>query len=442
MAAAAAEIPEALVRLEQLSHFYGKGKLRKQVLHEIDLEIRAGEIVILTGPSGSGKTTALTLIGALRSAQEGRLSVLGHDLRGARDDELVKVRRGIGYIFQAHNLLAALTVGQNVELALALHPIPRKEIRECTRAILEAVGLGDKVDAFPDALSEGQKQRVAIARALVARPQLILADEPTATLDRESGRDVVALMQSLAKERGAAVVLVTHDNRILDVADRIVHLEDGRLSSFTEAVSSNTERMMGLLAESQRKGEMLRLVDEMHPDAFLQLLENVTHEAANFVRVTELAGREAFESMLEQVLEVFTHKIVQVLGAERGSLLLLDEEKSELWSKVTTDEGSFEIRIPRDAGIAGVVAASGESLSVPDAYADPRFHPDVDKESGFRTRCILAVPLLLADGSVFGVAELLNKEGGEVFDDRDLQRFETLIGSLGSILDSWVRLRT
>ena len=315
MAAAATEIPEPLVRLEQLSHFYGKGELRKQVLHEIDLEIRVGEIVILTGPSGSGKTTALTLIGALRSAQEGRLSVLGHDLRAARDNELVKVRRGIGYIFQAHNLLAALTVRQNVELPLALHATSRKEIRERTRAILDAVDLGDKVDAFPDTLSGGQKQRVAVARALVARPQLILADEPTATLDRESGRDVVALMQSLAKERGAAVVLVTHDNRILDVADRIVHLEDGRLSSFTEAVSSNTERMMGLLAESQRKGEMLRQVHDMGPDAFRRLLEDVTQEAADFARVTELAGREAFESMLEQVLEVFTHKIVQVLGA-------------------------------------------------------------------------------------------------------------------------------
>jgi putative ABC transport system ATP-binding protein len=439
--AAPSEPQESVVRLDNLSHYYGKGELRKQVLYDIDLEIRAGEIVILTGPSGSGKTTALTLIGALRSAQEGGVRVLGHDLRGSSAEDLVKVRRGIGYIFQDHHLLEALTAGQNVALALGLHGVPRKELRERTQAILEAVGLGDKVDAHPDSLSGGQKQRVAIARALVAGPQLILADEPTASLDSKSGRYVVALMQSLAREQGVAVVLVTHDNRILDVADRIVHLEDGRLSSFTEAVSSNTEKMMGLLAESHRKGELLRRVEGMQPDAFMLLLEDVTREAADFVRVTEFAGRDAFESMLEQVLEAFTHKIVQLLAAERGSLLLLDEERDELWSKVTTDEGPVEIRIPRDVGIAGAVLASGQSLNVPDAHADPRFYPDVDKETGFHTRCILAVPLRRKDGSVFGLAELLNKQDGGIFDDRDLRHFESLIGSMGSILDAWLTLR-
>lgn len=445
--AAASSVPdapadEAPVRIEALDHFYGKGALRKQVLYGIDLEIAAGEIVILTGPSGSGKTTALTLIGALRSAQEGSLKVLGHELRGASDADLVRVRRRIGYIFQHHNLLEALSAGQNVQLSLGLgERVSRAEARERTEAILDAVGLGDKVDAAPRSLSGGQKQRVAIARALVAAPQMILADEPTASLDRRSGREVVALMQSLAKEQGVTVVLVTHDNRILDVADRIVHLEDGRLTSFADAVSSNTQQMMGLLAESNRKGELRRRVQDMHAEDFRTMLEEVTKEAEEFVRITERSSQDAFESMLEQALDAFTHKIVEVLGAERGSLFLLDERSDELWSMVTTDEGLLEIRIPRDAGIAGAVASSGVSLNIPDAYEDPRFHRDVDLESGFRTRAILAVPLRDGDGKVFGVAELLNKLGGGPFQASDERRFQELSSSMSVILSSWSKLR-
>ena len=431
----------APVRIEALNHFYGSGAVRKQVLYDLHLEIGAGEIVILTGPSGSGKTTALTLIGALRSAQEGSLRVLGHELRDASDRALVQVRRNIGYIFQYHNLLEALTAGQNIELSLAINEdLSRQATRERVREILESVRLGDKYDSKPGELSGGQKQRVAIARALVGRPQLILADEPTASLDKTSGRDVVALMQELARKQGVAVVLVTHDNRILDVADRIVHLEDGRLSSFAEAVSSNAERMMGLLAESNRKGGLRKRFAELDTQGFIGMLEEVTHEAEEFVRVTDSASREAFESMLEQALEGFTHKLVEVLGAERGSLLLLDEERGQLWSKVTTDEGHLEIRIPSDAGIAGAVVSSGESAHIRDAYEDPRFHPGVDDETGFRTRNILAVPLRDAEGRVFGVAELLNKLGGAAFDTEDERRFEQLTASMSVLLDSWNKL--
>ena len=432
---------EAPVRIEKLDHFYGSGALRKQVLHQLDLIIEAGEIVILTGPSGSGKTTALTLIGALRSAQEGSLRILGQELRGASVQRLVEVRRHIGYIFQHHNLLEALTAGQNVELALGLHSgLSRQETRDRVEAMLDAVGLGDKVQARPSELSGGQKQRVAIARALAGRPRMILADEPTASLDRESGRNAVSMMQRLAREEGVTVVLVTHDNRILDVADRIVHLEDGRLTSFADAVSSNTQQMMGLLAANNRKHELVDRVRDMRPDAFNDLLAEVTREAEDFVRVTEASSRDAFESMLEQALEIFTHKIVGVLGAERGSLLLLDAERGELWSKVTTDEGSFEIRIPRDSGIAGAVVTEGAPQNVPDAYADPRFNPEVDRESGVTTRNLLAVPLRDAAGEVFGVAEILNKLEGEAFDDDDLRRFEELVASMSLILASWNQL--
>ncbi len=440
--AVAEAVEDVPVRLENLNHFYGKGSLRRQVLFDINLEIGQGEIVILTGPSGSGKTTALTLIGALRSAQEGSLRVLGQELRNASDATLTQVRRQIGYIFQHHNLLGALSAGQNVQLSLGLLERPsRAEARTRTEAMLEAVGLGDQVDASPGSLSGGQKQRVAIARALVANPRMILADEPTASLDRRSGRDVVALMQRLAKEQGVTVVLVTHDNRILDVADRIVHLEDGRLTSFTDAVSSNTQQMMGLLAESNRKGQLLRRVEDMQAEAFTTMLEKVTREAEEFVRITEKSSRDAVESMLEQSLDAFNQKIVQIMGAEHGTLFLLDEQCGELWSKTSTDVGPHEIRIPRDVGIAGAVVSSGVGLNIPDAYRDPRFYRGVDERTGFRTRSILAVPLRTAAGEVFGVAELLNKLSGGAFDEGDRRRFEALTASMSAILRSWSRLR-
>ncbi len=440
---AAPALEEAPVRLENLNHFFGRGELRRQVLFDINLEIGAGEIVILTGPSGSGKTTALTLIGALRSAQEGSLRVLGRELRKASDKTLTQVRRQIGYIFQHHNLLESLSAGQNVQMSLALHDRQsRAETRRRVESILDAVGLGDKIDAHPGELSGGQKQRVAIARALVSRPRLILADEPTASLDKKSGRDAVSLMQQLAKEQGVSVVLVTHDNRILDIADRIVHLEDGQLTSFADAVTSSTQQMMGLLADSNRKGDLLRQIHSMPADAFSVLLEQVTRESQEFLRITELSSRDAFESMLEQVLEAFTEKIVDLLDAERGTLFLRDEKSGELWSKVATGaEGELlEIRVAEGSGIAGAVAASGEILNIPDAYADPRFDRSVDDRSGFRTRSILCLPLESAEGRNLGVAQILNKRGGGSFGESDERRFREFLASMTIILESWWRM--
>ncbi|MCU0517373.1 MAG: DevA family ABC transporter ATP-binding protein [Oscillatoria sp. Prado101] len=223
---------EPVIAMANLNHYFGAGSLQKQVLFDINLEIYPGEIVIMTGPSGSGKTTLLTLLGGLRSAQEGSLKVTGQELCGAGKNQLVRVRRNIGYIFQAHNLLKSLTARQNVQMSLELHDdIPQRDMSARASAMLEAVGLGNRTDYYPENLSGGQKQRVAIARALVSHPKVVLADEPTAALDSKSGRDVVNLMQKLAKEQGCTILLVTHDNRILDVADRIVHMEDGRLSS-------------------------------------------------------------------------------------------------------------------------------------------------------------------------------------------------------------------
>ncbi|MEH1776535.1 DevA family ABC transporter ATP-binding protein [Nostoc sp.] len=219
-----------IVTIENLNHYFGEKKIRSQVLFDINFNIKYGEIVIMTGPSGSGKTTLLTLIGGLRSVQEGSLKFIGQELSGASNQQLVKVRRHIGYIFQAHNLLDFLTARQNVQMSLELHKnIPESEARSKSEAILNAVKLENRVNYYPSDLSGGQKQRVAIARALVSHPKLVLADEPTAALDSKTGRDVVTLMQKLAKDQNCAILMVTHDNRILDIADRIIHMEDGYL---------------------------------------------------------------------------------------------------------------------------------------------------------------------------------------------------------------------
>ncbi|MDB9476120.1 DevA family ABC transporter ATP-binding protein [Dolichospermum circinale] len=229
-----------VITIKNINHYYGKGSLRKQILFDINLEIYAGEIVIMTGPSGSGKTTLLSLIGGLRSVQEGSLKFLGEELCGASQRKLVKMRRHIGYIFQAHNLLGFLTARQNVQMAVELnHSISQSAAISQSETMLKSVGLQERINYYPDNLSGGQKQRIAIARALVNHPPLVLADEPTAALDKQSGRDVVEIMQRLAKDQGTAILLVTHDNRILDIADRIVEMEDGLLTRDTQNVLLN-----------------------------------------------------------------------------------------------------------------------------------------------------------------------------------------------------------
>lgn len=223
---------EFAIRTRLLNFSFGEGELQKQILFDISFDVAPGEVVLLTGPSGSGKTTLLTLIGGLRRVRSGELTVLSHALHQSTLAELVLVRRNIGFIFQQHNLLPFLTARKNVELMFQLHPeVPADEVRRRSEELLTRVGLGDRLDYHPARLSGGQKQRVAIARALVAEPKLILADEPTAALDSQSGRDVVDLLQELARSRGCPVLMVTHDNRVLDIADRIIHMEDGCIQS-------------------------------------------------------------------------------------------------------------------------------------------------------------------------------------------------------------------
>ncbi|NES85695.1 MAG: cyclic nucleotide-binding domain-containing protein [Moorea sp. SIO2B7] len=220
----------AIVSIQNLNYFFGEGSLKNQVLYDINLEIKPREFVILTGPSGSGKSTLLSLVGCLRSVGDGSLKILGQELNDASNEQRIQMRRNFGYITQSSNLLGFLKAWQNVQMSLELQPhLSRRELYDRSVAILEAVGLGDRINYYPDNLSGGQRQRVAIASALVSQPKLVLADEPTAALDKVSGRNAVALMQRLAKEQGSAILMVTHDNRILDLADRIINVEDGKL---------------------------------------------------------------------------------------------------------------------------------------------------------------------------------------------------------------------
>jgi len=430
--------------VRNLNHSYGKGALRKQILYDISTEIPQGEIVIVTGPSGSGKTTMLTLVGALRSAQEGSVRILGEELRGASASTLERVRRRIGFIFQQHNLLGALTAVQNVELGIRVtRRYSRAQEKQRALEMLHAVGLGERLHYKGGELSGGQRQRVAIARALAAEPSILLADEPTASLDRESGREVVDRIKALAKEKGTTILLVTHDNRILDIADRIVHLEDGRLSTFTEHVIANNQLMMRTLAENRQKQSLDDVVDKLDEKGFRELLQELTDESQRFMEATALSNDAAFQSMLEQALFAFTRKLGQLLVAERASLFLVERATNTLLLRVAQDlpEG-IQVRIPMGTGIAGAVAQSGEAIRVDDAYADPRFNQEVDRKSGFHTRNILCLPIKNRAGQVFAVAQLLNRWDGQSFQDEDERKFSRFIESIGVILETLESLGT
>jgi putative ABC transport system ATP-binding protein len=227
-----------VIATENLRHAFGEGELRTEILHGLNLQVEAGEVTLLVGPSGSGKSTLLTLIGALRSVEEGSLKVLGEELSGSSEQQRVAIRRRIGFIFQSHNLVSSLTVLQNVQLLLQLkEPNPSLRIERAS-ALLEAVGLSHRLNHYPDELSGGQRQRVAIARALAPEPELVLADEPTASLDSQSGQDVVELLGDLCRRRGSAVLLVTHDLRLLKDADRIWRIEDGLVNRWQPDAAS------------------------------------------------------------------------------------------------------------------------------------------------------------------------------------------------------------
>ncbi len=223
---------KSLIQVSDLCHSFGEGKLAKQVLNNIQLDIKAGEFISLVGASGSGKTTLLTLLGCLRSVQSGSINLLGSELKGASESELVFLRKKLGFIFQTHNLHESLTAIENVTMGLLVHEnMANEEMEKAASHLLDILGLGEHIHYYPKNLSGGQKQRVAIARALVGNPRIIFADEPTAALDKNSSFEVVKLLQNVAKSYGSAILMVTHDQRILSYVDRVIELEDGDIIS-------------------------------------------------------------------------------------------------------------------------------------------------------------------------------------------------------------------
>jgi putative ABC transport system ATP-binding protein len=218
------------IAVRGLNHWFGEGEARKQALFDLDLTVERGKLTILLGASGSGKTTLLTLMGCLRRVQEGSVTLLGTELAGAHEEVLVQCRRRLGFIFQAHNLHDSLTAMQNVRMGLEVHgPAAMPQWREASAHLLTLLGLRERLDYLPRNLSGGQKQRVAVARALIGNPDVVFADEPTAALDKDSALNVVTLLKRLGAERGTTTLMVTHDAKIMDLADRIVTMEEGRI---------------------------------------------------------------------------------------------------------------------------------------------------------------------------------------------------------------------
>jgi putative ABC transport system ATP-binding protein len=406
--------------MRNVSHFYGSGALRKQVLFDVTCDIWPGEIVIMTGPSGSGKTTVLTLAGALRSVEHGSMLVLGHVLNGAGHNALVRIRESIGFVFQAHNLLESLTAAQNVQMSLGLSTVSTREARERSLAVLEAVGLADRSTYLPNQLSIGQRQRVAVARALVRQPKIILADEPTASLDRQSGRDVVELLRQLARRQGCAVLLVTHDVRILDIADRIMRLEDGRLSSFGSVASPFAGHLLTVLAQVRDKEHLWVLMEQRDEKEFVDLLKTMGGEVEQLLNILDLGGRESIRLLLDNLIDIVLLKISNIIDANAAGLF--DAHGKHL--RNISHYPSWP-----DREIAVRVSATGEVVNA--------FGGDL----GEGVQSVLCVPIRNRMEEINAVAQFVNKKTGSPFTVADERVFRDFAAPLGFILEGWQRVK-
>jgi putative ABC transport system ATP-binding protein len=234
----------ATLDVQHVSKVYGDGETQVRAVQDVSLTVGPGEIVLIMGPSGSGKTTLLSMLGALLRPTEGRISLNGEDLTAAGEGRLPGIRlRHFGFIFQDFNLLSALSALENVAIVAQLAGLRNGAARTKAARVLEALGLGKRLNFLPEKLSGGEKQRVAIARALVNDPALILADEPTANLDSKIGHEIMQVLRRIAKEQGRSVVIVSHDQRIKDIADRVLWLEDGRFKELVTMAEDPVCRM-------------------------------------------------------------------------------------------------------------------------------------------------------------------------------------------------------
>ena len=317
---------EPIIAVRDLRHSYGEGAFVREVLHGIDVDLRPGEIAIIMGHSGSGKTTFLTLVSALRAVQTGSVRVAGQELHGATDAALTTARRQIGFVFQKHNLIGALTARQNVQMAVLIdHPEDSVAVAD---ALLARVGLRGHEHKRPRELSGGQQQRVAIARALARRPRVIMADEPTASLDAQTGREIIDFLQSLARTEGCAVMIVTHDSRILDVADRILTLDDGRMIETDAIFERLADELAGLFAG-------LPQVFAYFPEDGPPRLAEYLPQRQQFAAATEALNKRASDHVRLRLKPEAAHRadaLQQMIAAVRSLESLLGEFAGHLRS--------------------------------------------------------------------------------------------------------------
>ncbi len=326
---------DAVIRVHGLNHFFGSGDAKTQALFDNTLKIRRGEIVIMTGPSGSGKTTLLTLIGTLRTVQDGSLNILGEELNGMSQYGLTQVRKKIGFIFQAHNLFGSLTAFQNVRMATELVGMQGSEVKPKIEQMLTRLGLDERIYYKPKSLSGGQKQRVAIARGLIHNPRIVLADEPTAALDEESGREAVTLFREMADREGCTVLIVTHDNRILDVADRIINMVAGRIKNDSDV------RQTEQICEFLRKTEF-----------FTDLTPRTLAELANNIEIREYSGGDRIVTQGDEGREFF------MITDGRVDITRLEAEREQPVTQLGTGAYFGEVALikdqPRNANVTAI----------------------------------------------------------------------------------------
>ncbi|WP_068377313.1 ATP-binding cassette domain-containing protein [Paraglaciecola hydrolytica] len=424
------------ISVKNLDFFFGSGELKKQILFDISTDIRAGEIVIVTGPSGSGKTTLLTIVSALRSVNTGSVQIFGKELCGAKSKDLEQVRKNIGFIFQQHNLIAALTALQNVVLGIRISgKYKGSQIEQRAIEYLHLVGLGERIHYLPEQLSGGQKQRVAIARAMAAEPKILMADEPTASLDKQSGRDVVDQMKSMAKEQGSTILLVTHDNRILDVADRIIYLEDGQIASFNEAVIDSSQHMMKVVADTPSERPNNQNESDFDSQYFMV---DLSLQSQRILALKSKINPIAFKGVLTNALTDFTTRACEIFDTH-GFVLYLANEQAWSVTPLGSSSGQQIGTYPNQGGVVNAVRDLNKSLLITNSFGDKRIEPALDKQFD-EAQMIMAVPLRRRSGEVFAVVQCRRLSNKAVFTERDLKLFELFCSSITGLLEAYSKL--
>jgi putative ABC transport system ATP-binding protein len=356
---------EPVVVVRSVNHHLGIGNLRRQILFDVSAEIAHGELVTVMGPSGSGKTTLLTLIGALRTVVDGSVRVLGIELRNASKAQVTQIRQRLGFVFQHHHLLESHTACQNVELGLGAAGLSRRERRRRSIAMLETVGLRDHVDAYPNQLSGGQCQRVAVCRALVRDPELVLADEPTASLDKQSGREIVELLRRLARERGCAVIMVTHDPRILDAADRLMYLEDGRLNSFSAITSAHSVHLLTALRPLVEGDQLTPFLAKMGPADFIDMLRSVGAESEQFLNVLDFGGEQERRYFFPTLIRIAMERVREQVAARAARVWAGDGSAAPRCVCASPSNPGQPSAVVIEALRAGEIRHEGDTLCIP-----------------------------------------------------------------------------